>query len=273
METKNKHAFIAADTMVYKIFEADENGNVTWEFDLHGNNVFELWDVGNEKILYCYYPDEGTESGVKIIDKKGNVYLDYKTENEIFSCQQLENGNVLLAEDGNKRLVEIDAEGNIIKVVPFNFELENEHDLMRSARKISEDEYMIVSPGLKKILFVDGNGKTICEYNTRHDTFGAVIRQNGNIVYSCMEGIIELDKKSGKEVWSVLDKDVPKAGICWILGISLRENGNIVCTNWLGHGRAGDGVPLFEVTPEKEIVWSFGYTEKYPNISNICLIN
>lgn len=88
------------------------------------------------------------------------------------------------------------------------------------ARKLDDDTYMVVSPGSKKIFFLDSLGKTVREYNTRNNTFGAVIRPNGNIVYSCMDGLVELDK-AGNEIWTLLKDDVPEINICWLLGIHL----------------------------------------------------
>lgn len=266
-----KHAFLAADTILNKLIEIDENGDTVWEFDT-SRIVFDLCGVEQNKILYCYYGGDTDDSGVKIIDRDGNTYFHYKTKHEIFSCQPLENGGVLVGELQQNRLVETDANGNITKIIPFDYKGSNPHESMRSARKLADGTYMVVSPGSEKIFILDDSGKSIREYNTRHDTFGAVIRPNGNIVYSCMEGLAELDK-NGNEVWTLLDGDVPGINIRWILGITLRSNGNIVCTNWLGHGHVGEGVPVFEVSPDKQVVWTCDCRSKYPNISNIYLLS
>ena len=268
---EKRHAFLAADTAINKLIEIDENGNIVWEFDT-SRTVFDLWSVAENRILYCYYGGGTDESGVKIIDKNGDEYFHYKTKHEIFSCQPLENGGVLVGELIQKRLVETDENGDIIKIIPFDYNGKKPHETMRMARKISDNEYMVVSPGSQKIFFLDSSGKTVREYDTRHDTFGAVIRPNGNIVYSCMDGLAELDK-DGNEVWTVLKNDVPEINICWLLGIHLQPDGNIVCTNWLGHGHEGEGIPVFEVTQDKKIAWLCDCREHYPNIGNVCMLD
>lgn len=34
-------------------------------------------------------------------------------------------------------------------------------------------------------------------------------------------------------------------------------NGNMVFGNWLGHGQLGKAPHLFEVTPDKKVVWTY----------------
>ncbi len=45
--------------------------------------------------------------------------------------------------------------------------------------------------------------------------------------------------------------------IQWLTGVYVKKNGNIVACNWLGHGKEGQGAPIFEVTREKKGVWAF----------------
>lgn len=82
-----------------------------------------------------------------------------------------------------------------------------------------------------------------------------VLLPDGNIVYSCMSGAYELNE-NGEEVWSLTDADVPGINIRWLLGIQLLSNGNLVFTNWMGHGHFDEGVHFFEVDRQKNIVWS-----------------
>ena len=58
-------------------------------------------------------------------------------------------------------------------------------------------------------------------------------------------------------MWRLTGEDIPGAGAAWLAGIRRLPNGNTLVCNWLGHGKEGTGWPLFEVTPENQIVWKF----------------
>ena len=72
--------------------------------------------------------------------------------------------------------------------------------------------------------------------------------------------MVKLDQ-TGQAVWELTPRDVPEAHICWLLGMQLLSDGNLVLANWLGHGQHGKGLPLFEITPQKDIVWTCDCTD------------
>lgn len=69
-----------------------------------------------------------------------------------------------------------------------------------------------------------------------------------------MFGLVEIDAL-GNEVWHLHADDIPEMNVKWLLGLQLLPNGNIAVANWLGHGHETEGVPFFEITPSKEVVW------------------
>lgn len=264
---EHNQRFLCCDSATEKLYEIDEDGNIAWE--LHtGLCMFDIWGLPDGNILFCHY---GKESGVRIIDRQGNILHSYKSANEIFSCQPLENGNILVGELRQKRLVEVNLNGQIVKEIPVFYDKDELHEVMRGARKLKDGTYMVVSPGLRKIIFYNDKGEAVRSIDTRPDTFGAVVLPNGNILYSGIEGLAEVDR-DGKEVWTLLHDDVPEVNICWLLGIQLKENGNVVCCNWLGHDHDGQGVPIFEVNRNKEIVWQCDTRVETPNLSNFHII-
>ncbi|MDD4175027.1 MAG: hypothetical protein PHN34_12380, partial [Kiritimatiellae bacterium] len=46
-------------------------------------------------------------------------------------------------------------------------------------------------------------------------------------------------------------------------------NGNVLVSNWLGHGKFGTAPHLMEITPEKKIVWSFADHVAFRTISTV----
>lgn len=263
------HPFLGTDTSTEKLIEMDCNGNIVWERHL-GTTVFDLWVLPDDTIVYCHYGNG--PSGVKRITRDGEILLSYETEHEIFGCQPFEDGSVMIGQLRQKCLTQIAPDGSVYKKVPIFYDADNMHEVMRSPRRLRDGNYLVVQPGLCKLIRYDENGKILWQAPTRRDMFGVVERENGNLVYSCIDGLGEIDP-SGKEIWSLLPQDVPQIDIRWLLGIQLLPNGNIVCCNWLGHGHEREGVPMFEVTPQKEVVWTCDCRNITENLANFQLLD
>ena len=77
---------------------------------------------------------------------------------------------------------------------------------------------------------------------------------------------------AGKVVWSLTAKDVPSVNFMFAGGAKRLENGNTVVCNWTGQNFKGEYIPIFEVTPEKRMVWSFTDTEAIPEALGIQLL-
>ena len=85
--------------------------------------------------------------------------------------------------------------------------------------------------------------------------FTAIRLENGNTLIGCTNGnrVIEVDGE-GKIVWSVDNDDLGEALIDDACGIQRLPNGNTVISSY--HA-SGDRVKLFEVTPDKKVVWRY----------------
>ena len=68
--------------------------------------------------------------------------------------------------------------------------------------------------------------------------------------------MIEVDKDN-KIVWELKQGDIPDVKFGFIAGIWVLENGNILLTNWGGHGGATGGA-ILEVTRGKKLVFTTG---------------
>ena len=246
-----QHHFICSDTETSKLLFINEIGKITQEIcDVIG--AFDLWVLPNGDILYAHNSGRNS-AGVTLLSSDGTVKNRYLTGKEIFSCQPLKNGHVLLGLLGEPQLLEIDFNGNIFAQIHIPYEGPS-HEGMRLARKIG-NAYLLVQPGTNKILKLSLDGKIIQEFDIHHDAFGFVVLPDNHILYTCMSGAYELDE-NGNEVWSLTNSDVPEINIRWLLGVQRLSNGNFVFTNWMGHGHLGEGIHFFEVNRSKEVVWS-----------------
>ena len=69
--------------------------------------------------------------------------------------------------------------------------------------------------------------------------------------------VIEVDAEN-KIVWSVSNEDLDEKLIRDACGVQRLPNGNTVITSYY---TKGDQVKLFEVTPDKEVVWRYSGME------------
>jgi hypothetical protein len=61
----------------------------------------------------------------------------------------------------------------------------------------------------------------------------------------------------GKVVWTLTNNDLPGPWLKDPCGAQLLPNGNLVITSYAAGRSDVDAPKLFEVTPEKEVVWTY----------------
>src|SRR5258708_38900836 len=102
----------------------------------------------------------------------------------------------MVAESGNRRIVEIDKEGKILVEVPLTVENPNSHRDTRMARKLDNGNYLVCHESDGKVREYDSKGKVVWTYTLDlagrprapghgpegHGTevFGAIRLANGN---------------------------------------------------------------------------------------------
>lgn len=265
----NRHSFACVDSGTAKLLNFDRDGILTSELPTGGGS-FDLSVLPNNDYLYCFLGSpEG--HGVKIVDKSGNEKLKYLTPNEIFSCSMMDNGNVLVGELTEQRLVEVNPRGEIEKIIKIKCTVGG-HETMRMVRQGSKGTYLVTQPGDKAIRRYGANGDVLQEIQTLGDTFSVIEKTDGSILYTAQKTIVEVDK-NGAEAWKVTADEAPEISFRWLTGMQLLSNGNLIVCNWLGHGFEGQGVPVFEINGSKQILWKFEAPDFTSNIANIYVLD
>jgi len=105
----------------------------------------------------------------------------------------------------------------------------------------------------------------------------AVRLPNGNTLISCGDlpggsRVFEVDA-SGKTVWQVQGDELPGISLKFIAGLQRLPSGNTVICNWLGHGQFGKAPHLVEITPAKQLVWSFADHVTMKTVSSVQLLD
>lgn len=242
----------------------NENGEVEWKLDLPASDG---WVLPNGNVLLALYgTSEFPNGGVIEVDRATkNVLWQYKgQQKEISTVVPLESGTYLVAELGPEpRAIVINRKGEILKSTPLQCQKGNAHMQTRMLRLLPNGNY--IAPHLLDFAVKEYDpetGKVIREFATddrgrekKDWPFTAIRLENGHTVIGCTNGnrVIEVDG-DGKIVWSVDNEDLGENLIDDACGVQRLPNGNTVITSY--HAQ-GDRVKLFEVTPDKKVVWRF----------------
>lgn len=185
---------------------------------------------------------------------------------ELGTVVRLENGNTLVVERGIKpRLREITKEGKIAIEIPLAPETDNAHMQTRMARKLSSGNYLVAHLLAFKIKEYQPNGTVIREIRTdlpelggraaKNWPFTAIRLANGNTLVNLTNGnkTVEFDSQ-GKISWKVSNQEVHDRFADPCGGQRLMSGNTIICC----YGQRDPlKVKIFEVTPNKDVVWEF----------------
>jgi hypothetical protein len=251
-----------------------EGGKVVRQFKTR-KSCQDAWMLENGDVI-------ATEQvGLTRFDKDGKVLMRYTVEagkkRELHSCQPLPKGGTLVAESGPARLLELDKDGKIAKeILVKEIKIANAHLQMRGGRKNKKGEYGIICPGEMRLIILkpDGTTKRIVDLQKLPKNIklrlahSLVLLKNGNILVSTSYGscFVEIDPK-GKVVWSLTPEDVPELKLKYAAGMQRLANGNTICTAYTG------SYPIFEVTPDKKIVWKIPACKEIGHPLHVQVIN
>ncbi len=269
---KTRHAVLIAGGFTGII---DEEGREVWKTK---GNAKDATRLANGHILISY-KDEIVEfnTGKEIIWR----YEKEKSDAELVSAWRLENGNTLVVVLGKApRLIEVDSKGKVSKTIPIDPEqTANTHMQTRMARKLQNGNYLAPHLFGFSVREYTPDGKIVADFQTDTEHFGgqstknwpftAIRTKEGTTVVGCTYGnrVVEFDA-SGKIIWELTNKDVDGI-IKDACGVQRLPNGNTVITSY---GQRGEGkVKLFEVTPDKKVVWT--YTGHYAHHFQVLTTN
>lgn len=257
----------------------DEKGKVEWEYPVK-HTAHDLALLPNGNILFP--TDDVTV--VEMTPAKEIVWKHvskpkppYAGKVEIHAFQRLPDGRTMIAETGNKRIIEVDADDKVVKEIPLVVDKPHPHRDTRRARKLDDGHYLVCHELDGVVREYDGDGKVVWSYKLDlagrpatpghggHGTevFNALRKPDGNTVIAGGNNnrVIEVDS-SGKVVWSIDHDELPEITLAWVTNLQLRPNGNLI----VGNTHAGPKNPqLFEVTRDKKVVWTFNDFKTFGN--------
>jgi hypothetical protein len=214
-------------------------------------------------------------SGARIVKRDGQAVWDYRapTGAEVYTCQMLPDGNVLVCEGGTKRLVEVGRDGKVVVAISLATGV-GVHGQFRIARKLPGGTYLVAfwKEGWVKEIAADGSvRRTIGGLG---EAYMAQRLPNGNTLIGCGDThrVVEVDP-AGAVVWEIKENDLPGHPLRFAAHVERLANGNTIICNWPGHGHEGKQPMLVEVTREKKVVWQFDGRDRFRGIIGFHLLD
>ncbi len=272
LQTGQGHRFACADYSQGKVFMVSAEGRVEWEYPAPSCN--DLWVLPNGHLLF------NTGHGVKEVTREKQVVFQYESKSEIYACQRLANGQTFIGECNSGRLLEVAPDGTTItkelKLLPPG--KDGGHVFMRNARRLANGHYLVTHYGEQVVREYDEQGAKVWEVPAAGGPHSCVRLTNGHTLIACGDmgpkGSRVFEVTPDKQVvWEVAREEMPGISLKFMTGVQRLPNGNTVMSNWLGHGQFGKAPHLIEVTPDKQVVWSFQDHQTMRTISSIQLLD
>jgi len=259
-------AFACTDYGANNVCLVDEKGKITWQ--MPARRPQDVWLLASGNILFTHV------KGVQEVTRDKKVVWEYTTAagNEIHACQPLPDGKVMIAESGPMRIIEVDRDGKITKVVQLSTKCKRAHGQMRQARKLANGHYLVGQYADAVVREYDTAGKIVRDIPQKN-AFGGIRLPNGNTLLSTGDAhrIVEVDKDA-KVVWEIKENDLPGNPLRFLTGMQRLPNGNTVVCNWGGHGHVGQQPQIFEVTRDKQVVGVIYDFKQFSTISGVSIV-
>lgn len=232
----------------------DASGKRTCEFREGSRDA---WALPSGNILMAVNKRPGYGGGVVEATRGGEEVFRFDgRQTEVNTVQPLADGRILLTEAGDEPVVlEINRKGEILHEMRIEAQTKDHHLQTRMTRKLANGNYLVPQMGEREVREYTPQGKVVWRFTTPHWPFTAIRLPNGNTLTSCTQdnSAMEVDA-DGKTVWRVSNADLPEPLMKGMCGCQRLANGNTVFTSYQG---GADGVKLFELTRDKQVVWTY----------------
>ncbi|MDO4424604.1 MAG: hypothetical protein Q4D17_02420 [Planctomycetia bacterium] len=246
----------------------DAEGNLVWSYSREIGNMSDVQLLENGNILYA-----DADSVVEITPDCRIVFkftAEDKRNDSTFTASRLANGNTLIGWNTKNCLIIVDSAGKILKTIPCQFEdFPGSHHNMRMARPTEKGTFLVAHKRKGTIAEYDSDGKVlrVCSVPGK-ECYGVLSLPNDQILGSFLDALVLFDA-AGKEIWRCSISDLAPLPISVMCGLQIRENGNIVVGNYAAnHGETHTSC-MFEITPDKKVVWYYQNPKAPANFMNV----
>jgi outer membrane protein assembly factor BamB len=262
-QTGKARALFAADYQKKTAAVLNKDSSVRWSIpirDIHDAQ----WLPNGHWLLQTSFGE------VQEVDSAGRNVWTYRptpnpgvTKVEIHAFRRLSSGETMIAESGNAQLVFLDRDRNPTTKIKLQVNNPHPHRDTRLVRPTPRDTFLVCHEGDMALREYDRLGSVVWEYAIGSKAYSAVRLENGNTLIGTGDGHRVVEVNAAKEtVWEVKENDLPGIKLAWITMVARLPSGN----TWIVNCHAGPENPqILEVTPAKQVVWSFKDFERFGN--------
>lgn len=200
---------------------------------------------------------------VRELDPAGTVLWEFRLDapNELKTCVPLPDGDVMTVDATRMELVQIADQGRReVKRIPVpTTATAPEHVRYNLLRRTPAGTFLLALRNENAFIEIDDTGKELWRHPVPELPVVAERLANGNTLMSWKSGLIETTPDH-TVVWELNAADITEFPVNIVGGFHRFENGNTLIANsdWHYHEPGQNRVQLFEVTPEKKVVWTLG---------------
>ena len=245
------------------------DGKVVWKnsipmhTDSGGNQEFDdITMLSNGNIVYACM----SGAGIITPDKKILWKYDCPPGTESHSCQPIGKDSVLMVLNGNpaKVLIINTATNKILNEIVIPTTTTGTHGQFRHVRITKDRTIMVPQLSENKVVEYTLDGKVVWSVNAK-SPWSAIRLHNGNTLISgdWSSYTREVNMK-GETVWELTQADVPFKLFNNQTANRLADGNTVICNWCAGNPKTEEWlgtVQVFEVTPDKKVVWTLSSWE------------
>ncbi|MBT8037656.1 MAG: hypothetical protein KJO21_08940 [Verrucomicrobiae bacterium] len=193
-----------------------------------------------------------SENTLKEINSRGAVIRSYTGKGDILSCRRLTNGQTVILDAGQTRLVLLDATLKELTTIALQHD---EPSPIQSGIVRESRHGLVVSLGGESTLReYNHNGSVVRQIRCPSQVSAMAMNYAGDITVGGGFGLRRYSTEN-KLTWSMSIEDLPELGQTDIRSIQMRDNNNMILINRSAGPNSAD--ILIEITEKKQIVRRF----------------
>jgi hypothetical protein len=231
-------------------------GEVLWEYPTQLTH--DVWKLANGNVLFA----DG-ETVTEVTPAKRVVFQYRPALQEgggAYACQRLPDGRTLIGENSTGRVLEVDAQTNIVFSLQTTPSRPKEHHNMRMARKLANGNYLVCHSGQRQVKEYTPAGKVVWEVTVPGRLAYAAVRTSENTtLVSSLEQITEYDA-AGRAVWQCATGDLKDVQVRNLTGFHRLPDGSLLIGCYQAY-QDGQGCGLLRVSRDRQVLWSYSHPQ------------
>jgi hypothetical protein len=203
-------------------------------------------------------------SGAGLVNSQRELVWDYSAPvgTEVHSAQPVGKDLVLIMRNGNpaQAMIFNTATNKVVKEIPIPTTVKGTHGQFRHIRMLKSGNLLVPHLSEGKVVEYTLDGKEVWSVAAKSPWSAMRLRNGNTLIAGDAAGYAREVNQKGETVWELTQSDVPEIKVFNIQTAYRLANGNTVLCNWCaGHKNMDDWpntVQVFEVTPDKKVVWA-----------------